>query len=324
MPEKEENLSLWLAKHFAVDEKTIVEALKLSPSAQGYIHGAISEILLIDYLVQNDFEVLRIKEKPAGGFDEKKVGYKGDFLIKKKGEDNYYVVECKGLKTNSEFRSAETSASHVKKLTKNQAFNALKKFININKESIFNKGYSSYLKAKECWESKNTGKSFPSFNWNRTFPGPDNVDLTPFFQSLDRLEEFVNDCNEELLSEKSFRNRCGLYKILQTHKPSTRIDPDTDITQAAPLSSDFSILAVDLFQRLGQHIFVFVNPDVISHSPTSPNHLYQNYIIDIIVPGIKDELVISHPWYTNIEECIKQTNPKKVEYDESQIDYRES
>lgn len=323
MSETEENLSLWLKQHFAVDEKTIVEALKLSPSAQGYIHGAISEILLVNYLKQNNFEVLRIKEKPAGGFDEKKIGYKGDFLIKKSGDNRYYVVECKGLKTNSEFRGAETGVSHIKKITKAQALNTLKKFINIDKEKVFNKGYNLYSREKEKWESTHKGRCFPDFNWNKNFPGPDSADLTPFFSSLEQLKEFIGNCDDKLLSEISFRHRCGLYKILQTHKPSTRVDPDTNITQAAPLSSDFSILAVDLFQRLGEHIFVFVNPDIISHSPTSPNHLYQNYIIDIIVPGVKDELVIKHPWYKDIDECINLTHPKQVEFDESQIDYRE-
>ena len=84
------------------------------------------------------------------------------------------------------------------------------------------------------------------------------------------------------------------------------------------------MMAVDLFQRTGKHEFVFMNPDCISHSPTSPNHLYQNYIIDVLIPGVKDELDIKHPWYRNIDDCINKTNPKKVEYDATQIDYREA
>lgn len=99
---------------------------------------------------------------------------------------------------------------------------------------------------------------------------------------------------------------------------------ETGIHQAAPLVSDFSIMAVDLFQRTGKHEFVFMNPDTISHSPTSPHHLYQNYIIDVIIPGIKDTLNICHPWYDDINNCIKCTSPKIVEYDPTQIDYREN
>lgn len=56
----------WLEKKFNVDLDTLIKALKLSPSSQGYIQGALSEILLINYLENKGFTVQRIKEKPAG------------------------------------------------------------------------------------------------------------------------------------------------------------------------------------------------------------------------------------------------------------------
>lgn len=315
----------WLKNQFNVEPDEIIKALKLSPSAQGYIHGALSEILLISYLESKDYEVFRIKEKPAGGFDEKKPGYKGDFLIKKENDDKYYVVECKGLKTNSEFRGAETSEDdHQKKLTKDQAFNALKKFVNPDKESIYNKGLNKYLVTKADWESKHPGKTFPSFKWSKKYPGPDNADISSYFSNTNELKTFINNCSDEKLTEKAFREKNALYKILQTHEPSDRTDLETGIHQAAPLVSDFSMMAVDLFQRTGKHEFVFMNPDLISHSPTSPNHLYQNYIIDVLIPGVKDELDIREPWFDDIDKCIEKTNPKTVEYDPSQIDYREA
>jgi hypothetical protein len=315
----------WLQEQFCVEPNQIIEALKLSPSAQGYIHGALSEILLIQYLAENDYEVLRIKEKPAGGFDEKKMGYKGDFLIKKKGDNNYYVVECKGLKTNSEFRSGDTDENdHQKRISKEQAFNTLKKYINIDKNNIYQKGYNRYLKTKNDWEKEHPNKTFPKFRWTRENPGPDNANLSDYFSSISELKKFIENADDERLSEKAFRTKNALYKILQTHEPSDRTDDETGIKQAAPLVSDFSMMAVDLFQRTGKHEFVFMNPDCISHSPTSPNHLYQNYIIDVLIPGVKDELDINHPWYRNIDDCIKQTRPKTVEYDSTQIDYREA
>ena len=72
----------------------------------------------------------------------------------------------------------------------------------------------------------------------------------------------------------------------------------------------------------GKHKFVFANPDTLSHSPTYPNHLYQNYIIDILIPGIKDTLSIVYPWYEDLQKCILETNPRTVTYDESQLDHR--
>ena len=61
----------FIHKHFGVDEKTFLEILKASPSAQGYISGAISEVLLKEYLEAKGFEVIRIKEKPSGGNNAK-------------------------------------------------------------------------------------------------------------------------------------------------------------------------------------------------------------------------------------------------------------
>lgn len=317
------NIEDWLLIQFGVSSGVILNALKMSPSSQGYIHGALSEILLKEYLESKNFKVFRIKEKPAGGFNEKKIGYKGDFLICK--NKIYYVVECKGLKTNSEFRSAETDeVDHSKKLDKKKAFKFLKKYINIDKMKIFHKGQITYSRSENKWKNKNPSKNFPSFRWKPTTPGPDNADLSNIFKSNKKLEKFINDADETLLTENAFRERRGLYKVLQTHEPSERTDPQTGIKQAAPLVSDFSIMAVDLFQRTGKHEFVFMNPLEISHSPSSPNHLYQNYIIDILIPGKKDNLNICPPWYSDIDNCIKFTKPNTVEYDESQIDFREN
>lgn len=234
------------------------------------------------------------------------------------------MIECKGLKTNSEFRTASTEDDHLKRLTTAQAYNFLKEYINQDKERIYNKGYNTYLRAKTQWESANRGKTFPMFKWDKSCPGANSVDLTAYFGTKEKLREFIDRQSDDAFTESAFRNKVGIYKVLQTHEPSNRTDDETGIHQAAPLVSDFSVMAVDLFQRTGVHKFVFMNPEKISHSPTSPNHLYQNYIIDILIPGIKDELVIKHPWYDDLDECILKTAPKTVEYDASQIDYRDT
>ena len=51
----------FIYKSFGIDEKTLLEALIMSPSSQGYILGAVSELLLRRYL-EKDFEVLRINQ----------------------------------------------------------------------------------------------------------------------------------------------------------------------------------------------------------------------------------------------------------------------
>ena len=312
----------WLYEKFRADGSTILESLKQSPSAQGYIRGALSEILLERYLKEEGYNVWRIKEKPSGGYNKKKDGYKGDFLVCKEGEDKYYVVECKGLKSNAEFYTSDTGSDYTKAVSKKKASDTLKKFFNPDKDKIYENGKKAYEKAKKVWEDKNSGKSFPEFKWSKEYPGPDSVDLSGCFDDIKQLKQFIDGCDDTLLSETAFRENKGLYRILQTHQPTSRKDKETGKKQAGPLVSDFSIMAVDLYLRTGKHEFVFMNPDKIAHSPSSPNHLYQNYIIDIIIPGIKDELVIQHPWYIDINECISKTSPRTVEYDDSQLDHR--
>lgn len=310
----------FISSTFQVDEIMFLEALQMSPGAQGAIHGAISEILLKEFLENNGFEVLRIKEKPAGGNNAKSLDAKGDFYIRKKDNknDEWYVVECKGLKTNSEFRGSKLdSPDKVFRYLKNLTFNKKS-----NKE-IYEEAYNKYyLKSKKKWESDNPDKSFPEFKWDMNHPGPINADLDSIWKNEKELKDWVYKQDLSLFTEESYRKGEGIIKILETHKPSSRKATFTGVTQTAPLVSDFSILAVDLFFRTGKHEFVFMNPQSISHSPSSPEHLYQNYTIDVLVNNLKSEPIIKHPWYSNIFDCIEKTNVPYRNIDLSQVDNR--
>lgn len=306
----------FIKNKFGISDNVFLEALKLSPGSVGAIAGAISEILLKNYLESVGFEVLRIKEKPAGGNDAKADGIKGDFYIRDTNvSDDWYVVECKGLKTNSEFRGA-------KWCSKDPVYRYLSSiaFPKTNKE-IYDKGYSSYLKTKEKFEKKNPSKTFPPFNWDVNHPGPNNATLDGLWRDKNELRSWVDAQDDLLFTEESYRSLNGVITNLETHKPSKRVSA-SGIEQTAPLVSDFSILAVDLFFRTGKHEFVFMNPEKISHSPSSPEHLYQNYTIDVLVHGLKDRPIIKHPWYEDIRDLISKTNPTPRELDKTQLDNR--
>lgn len=309
-----------LLKHFGVDERVFLEALKSSPSAQGYIMGAISELLLKEYLESKGFEAVRIKEKPSGGNNAKNYEARGDFYIRKKGnkDDKWLVIESKGLKSNSEFRGGKLdNPDKVFKFLKNRVFNITK-----TKETTFNKGYATYLKTKEVWETKNPGKCFPDFKWNRNFPGAECYNLDDIWNSEEDLKKWVFSLDKNCFSEEAFRNVEGVITILETHQPSKRVGIKTDIDQAAPLVYDFNIMSVDLFLRTGKHEFVFMNSEEISHSPTSPEHLYQNYTIDILVKDKKEKPIIQPPWYNDLDVCIAKTKPSFRNIDQTQIDNR--
>jgi hypothetical protein len=95
---------------FGVDEEVVVEAILDSPNARGYIIGSISELLLRNALLNQGFKVLRIKEKWEGP----KIHH-GDFYISKDDKD-WFVIESKGLKSNSEKWARSGDVNFYKKL----------------------------------------------------------------------------------------------------------------------------------------------------------------------------------------------------------------
>lgn len=311
----------YIKNKFGIDDSKFLEVLQMSPGAEGYLQGSISELLFKDYITKKGFEVLRIKEKPEGGYNAKSDEARGDFYIRKiqaKKVDEWYVIENKGIKTNTE--------KHLFTLdTKDKLYKHLLSLAFPKKdvlEKSYAKGLKAYTRKKNDWESKNVGKVFPKFSWDKKTPGARTFNLIGYWNTEADLRNWVDSLNDETLKTESYLNLEGPIRMISTHAPSNRVAPFTKIKQAAPLVTEFNLMCVDLFQRTGVHQFVFMNPLAISHSPTSPEHLYQNYHIDYIIPGIKDNLRLSHPWYEDIEECIKATNPIPRKIDKSQLDGR--
>jgi len=311
----------FVGKNFGVSLEVFINAIKISPSAQGYILGAISEILLKDYLIDKGFEVKRIKEKPRGGAHGKSAEARGDFYIKRPNDIKWLVIECKGLKSNAEFSYARRKQLSNK--------DGLKKFLvkhaikgHYRDKQLYKTAKKTYDKKKAIWRRKNRGKSFPPFGWSKEWPGSCNCRLLNVWSSKEDLEEWVDSLGGNRFTEESYRRLEGPIVVLETHAPSKRKALQTGFEQASPLVYDFSVMAVDLFLKTGNHRFVFMNPLCMNHSPESPEHLYQNYIIDILVPGIQDDPTIVLPWYNDIDEVL-ETHPSERDLDYSQIDDRD-
>jgi len=315
-----ENMTNYIKRKFGVDIDTFLHVLMMSPGAEGYIHGSLSELLFKEYAENLGYEVHRIKEKPGGGYNAKSDEARGDFYIRKKGnkKDEWYIIENKGIKTNTEKHLFDVT-------TKSKLFKHLKSLAFPSDDyltKVYDKGHKSYLSKKEVWELQNKGKEFPKFNWNKKTPGARAFNLKGIWKNVEELEEWVEQQDEALMTVESYFNLEGPIRMLATHAPSVRVAPYTKIKQAAPLVSEFNIMCVDLFQRIGEHKFVFMNPIHISHSPTSPEHLYQNYHIDYWIKDVKENLNICPPWYETIKECIEKTKPKPRKLDKSQMDER--
>ena len=239
---------------FNVDLEVFMEALRINPSAQGYVLGAISEYLLKTLLESQGYELLRIMEKWKG---KKPLRHHGDFYIRKKGSTHWYVLESKGLKSNSE------------------------EWHNLNRKRSLVRSLKT---------------------WNKT---------SKVFSSQKEIEAWC-DANFE-----SDLNKIHL-KVLETHFVAGR---SSQREIATSRNDEFDYVAVDLQLRTGKHEFIFARPTDLAPSKGHPQHLQQNYVIDILLQGKKEYLSIEPPWYWKLDQIFDDS---KVPIDEKdmQIDRR--
>jgi hypothetical protein len=306
-----DTLSNYILEKFGIVDNKFIDVLKMSPGAEGYLLGSISELLFK--------EAHRIKEKPEGGNNAKSEDARGDFYIKKKSseKDEWFVIECKGVKSNSEKRCGLTDINKcLNFLTKHSIDRA------DHLKSIYKSGEYAYKKTRRDW--KKVGKNiYPKFNWNKINPGAGVPNLTGMWNNKDEIREWLERFPKEAFSENAYWNLKAPIRLLQTHMPSTRTDPQTGKKSTGPLKSEFNILCVDLFLKTGKHEFVFANSTQLNHQGKSPNHLQQNYTIDILVElnGFKRNILLE-PWYDSLIECIEKTEPTPRKLDKTQLDSR--
>lgn len=311
-----ERLELIARTKFGTDPKTLLDILEYSHGAEGYILGALGENVFKNYAENLGYDVLRIKEKPEGGYDAKNDDARGDFYIKKKNEkgDKWYVVECKSVKSNAEARAGILTKEKCVRLLKNVTFNREEHI-----KGIYLRGLRSYQKAKDKWKSKS---KFPIFMWNKNNPGAGVPDLLGVWETEQDMENWVNSFSDEQYTKDAYWNLSAPVRLIQTHMPSSRID-NLGIKSTGPLVSEFSILCLDLFLRTGKHELIFANSKDLNHQAAAPNHLQQNYTIDILVEkdGFKRHKLL-FPWYDDLEDCIVASKPIPRKIDESQLDFR--
>jgi hypothetical protein len=310
----------YIKNKFDIEESKFLEALKMSPGAEGYIHGSVSEYLFKEFAESMGYNVLRIKEKPEGGDDAKSKEARGDFYIRKNNSnlDEWLVIECKGLKSNSEKRINLTKRKSLLTFLEKYSTERDKKI-----KSAFKAGKKSYDEKKVDWEKKNINKKFPKFKWNELNPGSFFPDLTGLWESREDIKKWLDNFDERDFNEKAYWDLTAPIRLLQTHMPSSRFDPETSLKKTGPLVTEFNILCIDLFLKTRKHEFVFVNSSQLNHQCKSPNHLQQNYTIDILTAkdGYQRHKLLK-PWYNDLELCIQETKPNYRKLDKSQLDGR--
>lgn len=304
-------------RKFGVDADLLYNVLETSAGAEGYIFGAIGENLFKLYAEQNGYEILRIKEKPEGGYDAKTDEARGDFYIRKKGnpKDEWYVVECKSVKSNAEKRLGFTDKKKLLHFLVNHSIERAKHL-----KSIYDRGHKTYKSAKKTF--KGDKRKFPVFSWDKSNPGAGIPDLSIFWKDKKEIKDWLDSFSDDKYTESAYWELQAPIRLIQTHMPSTRKDK-LGIKSTGPLVSEFNILCLDLFLRTGKHEFVFVNSQDLNHQAKAPNHLQQNYTIDILIE--KDGFTLHKllkPWYRSLDECIIKSKPVARKLDETQLDKR--
>lgn len=312
-----EKLTRFVQRVFKTTLEIFLEALKLSPNAQGYVSGSISELLLKKELEEKyGFEVKRIREKWEG---RKHPRHHGDFYFRKPSTSHWYVIECKGLKSNSE------------EWHKLYNYDNLKKFLITHADKI------QWLDRTQDIEPQITDwidKTLPRFqrdyalniykydevqDYLRSPPRRETAKL----RNMRALRNFTREQLEDMINER-LKYVMSRVKVLETHfVAGTSVSGER--TQATHRKDEFNIVAVDIALRYPEHKFFFANPQHLEPSSDDPNHLQQNYIMGFVF--IDEEgvptLNITEEWSENLDDIYETLNPDdSVQEEDMQVDNR--
>jgi len=302
-------LESFVSKVFKTTLEIFLEALKLSPNAQGYVSGSITELLLKNHLETLGYTVERIREKWEG---RKHQNHHGDFYFTDKNE-NWFVLESKGVKSNSEkwhrlynYDKLKTFLfSHHEKINwidKNKEIepqidnwikNNLPKFLNEYSETLYD--YEEIIKYKS--PKRETQKS----------------------KDIAKLKQYSREEISNMIDER-LKYVMRKIKVLETHFVAGT-GGLSGRTQATPRKDEFNIISVDIFLKFPEHKFLFGNPQNLESSGADVNHLQQNYVMGFVFD--ENELCLSDEWHDDFNEVLETVDVNDaIREEDMQVDTR--
>ncbi len=312
-----ERLTRFIERVFKTTVEVFLEALKRSPNAQGYVSGSITEFLLTKKLEEEySCEVKRIREKWEG---RKSTGHRGDFYFRKSSADPWYVIESKGLKSNSEkwhklynyqnFKSfLFTHASKIPWLKQEEEIESqIEYWINTNLPKFQNE-YSQCLYDYE--EVQKYLKNIPK----RT---------TVKSKAITALRRFTREQINKMIEER-LQYLMSRIMVLESHFVSG-LSSSSERTQATPRKDEFNVISIDISLRYPAHKFLFANPKHLESSGDDANHLQQNYIIGFIFVDEQGNspLSVTEEWCEDFNQIYETLNTEdSVKEEDMQIDTR--
>jgi len=309
-----ERLTNFVQRVFKTNLEIFLEALKHSPNAQGYVSGSITELLLKKKLEgEYGFEVKRIREKWEG---RKHLNHHGDFYFRKPESKLWFVMESKGVKSNSE------------KWHKLYNFENLKNFLIANSDKIFWISQNGSIEEQVIeWINQNLPKFQGEFSTNiYEFEEVQKYNPrreTAKSQAVATLKSLSRD-EINALVERRLSYVISKVRVLETHFVSGK-SASSERTQATPRKDEFNAISIDIFLRYSEHKFLFANSQHLESSGDDANHLQQNYIMGFVFADENgsSRLSITDDWYENLNDVYETLSKEdSVNENEMQIDNR--
>ncbi|MDR0603160.1 MAG: hypothetical protein LBG80_02510 [Bacteroidales bacterium] len=311
-----QRLETFVLKTFKTTLEVFLTALKMSPNAQGYVSGSVTELLLKQHLEGLNYEVKRIREKWEG---KKHPRHYGDFYFRKNEMDNWFVLESKGVKSNSE------------KWHKLYNYDNLKKFLYNHSEKL------SWIDSKKdiekqiiAWISTNLPKFVNEYRDNlydyeeiQKYNRQNHTKETSKSRAIIALDTFSRDEISDMIKDR-LDYLTSKIRVLETHFVSG-ISASSERMQATPRKDEFNVISVDLVLRFDEHKFVFVNPNQLESSGENAEHLQQNYIMGFVFPQTDGslKLELTEEWLDNFDDVYATLSVENaVNENDMQIDNR--
>jgi len=299
---------------FKTTLEVFLEALKLSPNAQGYVSGSITELLLKKKIEDLGFEVKRIREKWAG---IKHLKHHGDFYFRKNSTSPWYVLESKGVKSNTEDWNKLYNYSNLKKII--FEYHEIIHWIDDTKD---------IEPQIDKWITENLpemakGPTLYSYEEIQNYLSNPPKKETSKLLAMKKLAEYSRDEIDKMIHDR-LKYLKSKIMVLDTHFVSGTSGA-SERTQATPRKDEFNLISIDIVLRYNEHKFLFANPKHLDASSKDPNHLQQNYIMGFVFPQADGSLTfnLSDEWNDDFNEVYETLDPADaVNEKEMQIDNR--
>jgi len=299
----------YLLLKYGVTEDVFFTALRLSPNAEGYVNGSITELLLKQRLEGRGFEVHRIKEKWEGA---KHANHHGDFYFKRENEP-WFVLESKGVKSNSEkWHKLYNYDNLINFLCKHSD-----KISWIENDSPIETQVKEWVDRELPEFQESYSSTLYDFEEIKKYKTPKSETAKSI--AIDALRELSREELSALIDER-LSYVMKKVKVLETHFVSGTSGANHR-TQATPRIDEFNLISIDIFLRYTGHEFVFANPKDLDASNADNNHLQQNYIMGFVFNN--NELSLSEEWHRNFNLAYDTlNNDDSISAADMQIDNR--